>query len=190
MLTPMSIAVALLVGYVIGSVPVANTYGARLGLPDLRTVGDHNPGFWNASVLAGRPIWPVLVGDAAKGAVAAVVGSVAGSWTTGAAAVAAAIVGHCWPVFAGFRGGRGVATFAGGVAVLSPVAAGIAAISGGLFAAASRRIEWGIRLAVFATPVIMLATDGPPRTAAIGAMMTLIGTRFRSASRHAPTRPR
>ena len=113
MLAPLASAVA---GYLIGTVPCADT-ASRLasgGATDLRGVGTGNPGAVNAMSVLGKA-WGggILAADAAKGAIACAVGRrVAGS--TGAhVAGTAALVGHCFPVWNGFRGGKGVAVSLG-----------------------------------------------------------------------------
>jgi glycerol-3-phosphate acyltransferase PlsY len=121
--------VAVLVGYLLGSIPMAVVVGRRHRL-DPRAVGDRNPGWWNMrEQLGNRGALPVLVGDTAKGVAAAAIGSSLapeGAWGVGYVAVAAAMVGHAWPVFAGFRGGRSILAFAGGMCVLAPLPAAIA----------------------------------------------------------------
>ena len=70
---------------------------------------------------------PVLVGDVAKGAAGAAIGRLVaqpGEWWLPVVGGGAAMVGHAWPLFAGFRGGRSVATFGGAAAVISPVDGG------------------------------------------------------------------
>lgn len=189
MLSPMgttSTLLAVAVGYLLGSLPVADVVAHRAGLPDLRTVGDRNPGFWNATRVAGRPMWAVLVGDAGKGVAAAGAGLAIGSWWSGALAGGAAVVGHCWPAIAARPGGRGVATLVGASIVLAPFASLIAAAAGASVAAVTRRVEWGVRAGVFGVPAAMLLVDGPERTAAIGAVMTVVGWRFLSAPRFRP----
>ena len=173
-------------GYVVGSVPVAVLVARRHGV-DPRSVGDANPGYWNVRQhLGARRAAPVFAGDVAKGVVAGLVGVAAappGAWGVGYAAVGAAMVGHAWPVFAGFRGGRSILTWAGGVCVLSPPAGAVAV---GLFAAvaASGHFAVGARLGVVAFPVVQLLVEGPHRTAATGALMSIIGLRFALARRH------
>ena len=175
----------VLFGYLLGSVPVARLVTRR----DLRTTGDGNPGYWNAQVTLGRrAALPVFIGDVAKGAGSAAAGVVlawSGQWWLGYIGGFAAMVGHAWPVFDHFRGGRSVLCFAGAVCVLSPVTAAVAI--GVLIAvfAVTRSFAWGARVAVFSFPFIQLAVDGPYRTAATGALMTLIGLRFLQASRAA-----
>jgi glycerol-3-phosphate acyltransferase PlsY len=174
----------VIIGYLLGSIPVAGLVAARHGGIDLRRTGDRNPGYWNAKdVLGRRAAWPVFVGDTAKGALAAAVGVLISSdWRMGYVGAGAAMIGHAWPVFARFRGGRSVLTFAGGVCVVAPVPA---AISIGLLLvvfAATRSFAWGARVGVFSLPFVQLAVEGRYRTAATGCLMTLIGLRFAMAT--------
>lgn len=178
-------AVAVVVGYLLGSIPVAVLVGRRHRL-DPRVVGDRNPGWWNVrDQLGSRGAAPVFAGDAAKGLVAALVGvAVApdGAWGVGYAAVAAAMVGHAWPVFAGFRGGRSILAFAGGMCVLAPLPA-LAAVAVFLGLVLAGRTALGARVAIFGFPVLQLVLDSPHRTAATGALMCIIGFRFALAAR-------
>jgi len=191
-------AATLLVGYLVGAVPVAVLVGRARGV-DPRRAGDGNPGYWNVKALLGaRAAIPVFAGDALKGTVAALAGvafgAVAGlgahdrmilAW----AGTAASMVGHAWPVFAAFRGGRSILSFVGGMAVWSPrsFALGIAAL---LVAwAVTRSFAWGARVGVFSTPLAVLVVDGVWRTAALGLLLTLIGLRFLVASRPPPDDP-
>jgi glycerol-3-phosphate acyltransferase PlsY len=93
------------------------------------------------------------------------------------------MVGHAWPVFDRFRGGRSVLCFVGTVCVVAPLTALVAV--GVLLAvvAVTRSFAWGARAAVFAVPLIQLVVDGPYRTAATGVLMSLIGVRFAQAAR-------
>ncbi|MET0579136.1 MAG: glycerol-3-phosphate acyltransferase, partial [Ilumatobacteraceae bacterium] len=73
--TPTAILVTLVVGYLLGSIPVADLVARRRSGIDLRSVGDHNPGYWNAmETLGRRAALPVFIGDVVKGTVAALVG--------------------------------------------------------------------------------------------------------------------
>jgi acyl phosphate:glycerol-3-phosphate acyltransferase len=176
---------SVLVGYVVGSIPVAGLVARRRAGVDLRQVGDRNPGYWNAKETLGRrAAVPVFIGDAAKGAIAAGIGWIAGGghWPTAYAAAAAAMIGHAFPVFAGFRGGRSVLTFAGAVCVLSPVTAAVAIGALLVVFAATRSFAWGARVAVFGFPLVQLAIDGPYRTAGTGCLMSIIGLRFAMAA--------
>lgn len=180
--TIVDVALATIVGYLIGSIPVANLVARRRAAIDLRDVGDRNPGFWNARETLGRKAAiPVFVGDVAKGVVASGVGVLLagdGVWGIGYVATGAAMIGHAYPVFAGFTGGRSILTFVGGAAVFAPISV---AISVGLLLivfAATRSFAWGARAGMLALPFVHIVVDGPYRTAAMGGLMTIIGIRF------------
>src|SRR6056297_2666438 len=119
--TPVDVVVSIVVGYLVGSIPIANLVARGRASIDLRDVGDRNPGFWNARETLGRmAAVPVFVGDVAKGLLAAGIGTVLaddGVWGLAYVAGGAAMVGHAWPVFARFVGGRSVLTFVGTVLV-------------------------------------------------------------------------
>ena len=196
MLSPMGVqlAVTIAVGYLIGSIPVANLMARRAGI-DLREVGDRNPGYWNArDALGGRAALPVFVGDGAKGALAALVGAALaepGVWGLAYVGCGAAMVGHAFPVFARFRGGRSILTFAGGAAVFAPVPFAIAV---GLLLIAfvvTHSFAIGARVGFVTFPFAQLVVEGPYRTAASGVLMTFIGVRFAMAAladRRSPAR--
>jgi glycerol-3-phosphate acyltransferase PlsY len=103
-------------GYVVGMFPTADLVARRAsgGTVDLRAAGSGNPGGANAiAVLGATAGVVVIVGDVAKGTLACALGGAiagpAGAHLAGTAAVA----GHCYPVTAGFRGGKGVAASVG-----------------------------------------------------------------------------
>lgn len=189
------VLVAVIAGYLLGSVPVAVGVARGHGV-DPRDVGDRNPGYWNVKERLGpRAAVPVFAGDALKGALAALVGLlVSGAHTaalgvvTGASvapvylAVAAAMAGHAWPVFAAFRGGRSILTFAGGIAVICPPAFVLAVAALAVTALVLRSFAVGARLAVFAVPVLQLLFAPAELVAATGGLMCLIGLRFGQAA--------
>src|ERR687893_2365467 len=116
----MEYAAAIVIGYLLGSVPVALLTARRHGV-DLYAVGDGNPGAWNAlDHLGGRRAWPAFIGDGAKALAAGLVGHALGGWWVAFAGVAAAMVGHAAPVFVRIRGGKAVMAFVGGAFALSP----------------------------------------------------------------------
>jgi glycerol-3-phosphate acyltransferase PlsY len=125
----MQTALVVLISYLLGSIPTSDI-AARLRGVDLRTIGSGNPGFTNVlRTLGPRVATPVLIVDVAKGAaavmfVAATLGAGSSLGPTGIrlAAGLAAVAGHIWPVFARFRGGKGVATACGVFAAMAPLA--------------------------------------------------------------------
>lgn len=179
--------VAVVAGYLVGSVPVAVLVGRRRRL-DPREVGDGNPGWWNMRAqLGSRGAAPVFVGDVAKGVAAGAAGVLlapGGAWGVGYAAVAAAMIGHAWPVFAGFRGGRSILTFAGGMCVLAPLPA-LLAVAGFVGLAEVGHLALGARVGIFAFPLLQIVLESPHRAAASGALMSIIGVRFALAARGA-----
>ena len=183
---PEAIGLALIIGYALGSVPVA-LHVARFHEVDLYRVGDGNPGAWNAlEQLGPRRAWPAFIGDGLKGLLAGLLGLALGGVPVAYVAVAAAMLGHCFPMFADFRGGKAVMTFAGGAFALSPVAAVIALVACGLVSFVTRGFRWGARVGVFGFPVIQLVVDPVGRVIATGALMSIIGLRYLFA-RHTGT---
>jgi len=110
------VAAAAAAGYLVGTAPCADA-AARLatgGATDLRRVGSGNPGAVNAMAALGR-VWgsAILAADAAKGALACAVGRRLAGGAGAHVAGTAAVVGHCFPAWNGFRGGKGVAVSLG-----------------------------------------------------------------------------
>jgi len=172
--------IAALAGYLLGSVPAALIVARRHGV-DLRTVGDGNPGAWNAlDHLGARRAWPAFIGDGLKGLLAGLAGLAvsAGDVSVAYAAVAAAMVGHALPVFAGFRGGKAVMTFAGGAFAVAPLAAALALAACIAVSLVARSFALGARTGVFGFLPLQLALDGLERVAATGGLMLIIGLLF------------
>jgi glycerol-3-phosphate acyltransferase PlsY len=121
--------IAIAAGYLAGSIPFALLLTRSRGV-DLRRVGSRNVGAANVLRTTGvtRAIVVMLL-DAGKGAMAVVVARLLTDDVTAVmAAGLAAIVGHVYPAWIGFRGGKGVAASAGVFAMLAPLATAIAAL--------------------------------------------------------------
>ena len=131
-------AAVVIVGYLLGSIPFGAVVGRRIAKVDIREYGSGKTGTTNVLRVAGRKAAALVVGlDVFKGALAVVFAGlivgrsylVVGDSAIGLLAVAqvlaalAAMAGHNWSVFLKFRGGRGVATFFGGLIALCPVVA-------------------------------------------------------------------
>jgi glycerol-3-phosphate acyltransferase PlsY len=184
--------VAAVLGYVLGSIPVALLVARRHGV-DLFATGDGNPGAWNAlEQLGPRRALPAFLGDAAKGLAAALLGMALAGWWGGFAGVAGAMIGHAFPLYTGFRGGKAVMTFVGGGLALSPWAAGVC-LALCLATSLVFSFKWGARAGVFAFPLVQLATDPIAHVMATGLLMTLIGALFlldtSGRARSAPAAP-
>lgn len=116
-----ALAGSLVAGYVIGTLPSADLASRLAGGPDLRAAGSGNPGATNAANLLGAKIGlGVLALDIAKGALAGRLGQRWAGPVGAQIASTAAVTGHCYPVWNGFRGGKGVATSVGQVLATFP----------------------------------------------------------------------
>jgi len=172
---------AVLAGYLMGSIPFAQLLSTRRGI-DLRRVGSGNVGASNVlRTLGVRPAVLAMMLDAVKGTVAVLI---AQRLTNGVAAPVAAglasMIGHVYPIWLRFRGGKGVATAAGAFAVLTPVAAVVAVGAFLLTVALTRFISVGSMVAALTLAGWAIASDAPRIVevgAAIGAALVLIGHR-------------
>jgi acyl phosphate:glycerol-3-phosphate acyltransferase len=104
--------VLVLMAYLVGSVSSAILVCRVMGLPDPRSEGSHNPGATNVMRIGGKKAAAItLAGDALKGLIPVWVAKVLGVESLLLALVVfAAFLGHLYPVFFGFKGGKGVAT--------------------------------------------------------------------------------
>ena len=172
-------AILVLAGYVLGSIPFA----LLLGGAHVRHGGSGNLGAANVLRLERTSVaLTVLALDIGKGCGAVLLaGSVNADATTTAAVGGGAVLGHIYPVWLRFKGGKGVATTFGVFALLSPFAAASAA---GLFGVAvwkTRYVSVGSMLAAVSLPALVYVTNGdaPAITIAVGAGM-LVMFRHRS----------
>ena len=128
-------AVAIVAAYLIGALPIGYLVGRAFGIADIRRHGSGNIGATNVLRTAGRlPAILTLGGDIAKGFLAVAVGAALAKSAAGpdlgatAACAVAAVIGNCWSVFLGFRGGKGAATGLGALLALVPLAVLLAAV--------------------------------------------------------------
>jgi glycerol-3-phosphate acyltransferase PlsY len=176
---PLIIAAA----YLIGSIPFALILARSWGAADLRQIGSGNLGAANvlrASGLTAGVLVAVL--DIAKGAVSVVLAQrLGGAGASPAAAGVAAIVGHVYPVWLGFRGGKGVATACGVFTVLTPLAVppALAVFLASVWV--TKYISVGSVLASVVLPTAAYVTGSPPPVVgAAAAASVLIVFRHRS----------
>jgi glycerol-3-phosphate acyltransferase PlsY len=123
--------IMLLAAYLTGSLSSAIILCKMAGLPDPRTQGSGNPGATNVLRFGGKKLAAtVLIIDVLKGVIPVVVACMLGFDEVWVAATAlAAFLGHLFPVFFAFQGGKGVATALGGFLALSPLLAGAALVT-------------------------------------------------------------
>lgn len=116
---PLLIVVAAM-GYLLGSVPFGVVVARAMGLGDLRKIGSGNIGATNVLRTGNKlAAFLTLVLDAAKGAIAVLVARAALGEDAAQVAGGAAFLGHLFPIWLGFKGGKGVATFLGTLLALA-----------------------------------------------------------------------
>ena len=176
--------VLVAVAYALGSIPSALLVVRRATGKDVREEGSGNIGATNAARTAGWRVGVIVtVMDVAKGGLpiwAIVRMDSAPSWT--AATLLAAVIGHCFPVWLGFRGGKGVATGLGAFVILNPVAAGLAILLWTVILAVSRWVSVASMAASACFPLLLLAVSrpAPPILAAVIVAAALIVVRHLS----------
>jgi acyl phosphate:glycerol-3-phosphate acyltransferase len=107
--------VLVIAAYLLGSISSAVVVCRLMGLPDPRTQGSNNPGATNVLRIGGKKAAAItLLGDSLKGLIPMLAGHLLGAGAPALAAIGmAAFLGHLYPLFFGFRGGKGVATALG-----------------------------------------------------------------------------
>jgi glycerol-3-phosphate acyltransferase PlsY len=161
---------AVLLGYLLGSIPTAYILVLLRKRVDIRRAGSGNVGALNTYEVTGSRLLgaAVMVVDAVKGAAAVVLG--------GPPAGAAAVVGHCYPVWLRFHGGRGLATAAGMVLVIAwPYLAGWL-VFWGLGYLVIREVNGGNMIATLLTAALVaVGVPGAPleRVAAVSILVSL-----------------
>jgi acyl phosphate:glycerol-3-phosphate acyltransferase len=158
----MLIALMLCVAYLLGSIPTALIAGRILKGIDIRKQGSGNAGATNtARVLGFKPGLIVAIVDLAKGLAAVLlvsrIASIPGSYGPVLCGIIA-VIGHVFPVFAGFRGGKGVATAGGAGIALFPILSPLCLACFLLIVALSRRVVVASLSAAFSLPVLYLAS--------------------------------
>ena len=172
---------AILAAYLIGSLSFAVIVSRLMGLSDPRTYGSGNPGATNV-LRSGSKVTAIatLLLDALKGVVPVLLVQTFGEphglgEGTAAAAGLAAFIGHLWPVFFRFQGGKGVATAAGAILALNPML-GLATLATWLIIAFFFRYSSLASLvaAVFAPFYQLLIWGGGPTAVAVAVMGLLL----------------
>jgi glycerol-3-phosphate acyltransferase PlsY len=159
---------SILVGYLAGSVPFAFLLARRAGI-DVRQEGSGNVGAANVmrTTGLGRGL-AVMTLDIAKGAAAVAIAYLsAGGIAIPALTGTAAVVGHIYPVWLRFRGGKGIAVAAGAFGMLSPIATGIALTLFVVIVWTTRYVSLGSVAATLALPPAAWLTGAP--AAVVGA---------------------
>jgi len=170
----MTAAVAITLAYLVGSVPFAYLLSRSRGI-DLRHVGSGNVGATNVLRTTGvRAAVLAALLDGVKGTVAVLLAQLLASGPIAPVmAACASVVGHVYPVWLRFRGGKGVATAAGAFAVLAPTALAVSVTVFIVVVAATRFISVG-SLAGAVTLVVVVLVGDVPDVVAIGAAVSAL----------------
>ena len=152
-------AVVILAGYLLGSIPTGYIVGRMKGI-DVTEYGSGRIGGTNVLRSAGR--WPFVVtaaGDVAKGVAAVLLGrALLGTELAAALAGIAAVTGHNWSIFIGFRGGAGTGTYMGGFLMLSPVPTAVVGLSSFFIGFGLRYASvTSILISCFMAPALLIA---------------------------------
>jgi glycerol-3-phosphate acyltransferase PlsY len=191
--SPGVLLVVALLSYLAGSIPFGVVITRAMGLGDLRAIGSGNIGATNVLRTGnkGAALFTFLL-DAAKGGLAALA---AGALLGGDAAQVAglsAFLGHLWPVWLGFRGGKGISTFLGVLLALAWPAGLLACAAWAATAALSRYSSLSGLVAAALSPLFAWATARPDLVALTIALAVLIFLRHHANIRRlvAGTEPR
>lgn len=161
-------------GYILGSIPFGLLLTKAAGLGDIRTVGSGNIGATNVLRTGKRGLAAgTLILDAGKGAVAVLIAAAVGGPIAALWAGLGAVLGHLFPVWLGFRGGKGVAT-ALGVLLAAAWLAGLVACATWLAAAAVLRISSAASLIALAVAVPVAWALAGPATALLALAIALL----------------
>lgn len=167
----MSLILWSVIGYLMGSIPFGIVITRAFGLGDLRRIGSGNIGATNVLRTGNKgAALATLLLDSGKGAAAVLLARFFVDQETALLAGAAAFLGHLYPVWLGFRGGKGVATFLGTIIAVD-WRIGLLACAVWLATAALTRISsLSALVAAALTPLVGWLVGGP-QTAAVSAFM-------------------
>jgi glycerol-3-phosphate acyltransferase PlsY len=157
------VLLAWVISYLIGSISFSYLISKKIAGIDIRTHGSGNAGATNTLRVLGKgPGIAVLVLDALKGLAAmGITHLMTGDPAAYAVAGLFAIAGHNWPIFFGFRGGKGIATTLGVVLGFSPLAFLIGAVLAVIVIAITRYVSLGSLVFVTVLPIAIYILDKP-----------------------------
>ncbi|MEX0369595.1 MAG: glycerol-3-phosphate 1-O-acyltransferase PlsY [Tateyamaria sp.] len=170
-----TLVLCAVIGYGLGSIPFGMVLARAMGLGNLRDIGSGNIGATNVLRTGNKTAAALtLLLDGAKGAIALLLArALTGAEDAAQLAGLAAMLGHCYPVWLGFKGGKGVATFLGLLIALHwPV--GVGACIAWLVGAGLTRISSMGALVAAASSTILMMFLGAPQALFLGVVLTLL----------------
>lgn len=169
-----TLALIAIGAYLLGSIPFGIVITRAFGLGDLRQIGSGNIGATNVLRTGNKPAaLATLLLDSGKGAIAVLIARALAGEDAAQLAALASFLGHLFPVFLGFKGGKGVATFLGTLIALAwPV--GLACCATWLVMALIFRISSLAALAAAASSTLWMVAFGEGRMLILGVVLTLL----------------
>lgn len=157
---PLALILVATLGYLLGSIPFGIVMARLFGLGDLREIGSGNIGATNVLRTGNKlAAFLTLLGDAGKGGGAVLLARLLIGEDAAQVAGVFAFLGHCFPVFLGFRGGKGVATWLGTMLALSVPVGLVACVTWLITAALMRISSLSALVAAALSPVVAVLFD-------------------------------
>jgi len=151
------VIIIAIIGYLIGSISTALIISRAFSHIDIRQYGSGNAGATNVARVLGKKAGAItLIADLAKGVIAALIGYwLGGDWGVAVGGIAA-IIGHNWPLYFQFKGGKGVATTLGAALIVSPLIGVIMLLIAGIIIMISRYVSLGSIIAAIIYPILII----------------------------------
>lgn len=158
-----SYIIILIIAYLLGNISTSYIIAKRLAGVDIRTQGSGNAGSTNVLRTFGKKAGAMtFIGDLLKGIIAVFIGYLISKFANvdmviaGYIAVFGVVCGHNWPVFLGFRGGKGVATSLGAMIAVNPIIAISCFLLFLIIVKITKYVSLGSVLGIAASPIIMI----------------------------------
>jgi glycerol-3-phosphate acyltransferase PlsY len=169
---------ALAIGYLLGSIPFGVVLTRLAGVGDVRKIGSGNIGATNVLRTGRRDLAAVtLFLDGLKGTLAVLIGMWIGGALPPLAAAVGVFLGHLYPVWLNFKGGKGVATYLGALAAASPFAAVTFALGWLATASITRMSSVGALAATLVALITLYSLEDTPDLIVFGALAVLLWLR-------------
>ena len=164
-----NIILTIVIGYLLGSISTGVLISKTFAKTDIRTQGSGNAGTTNMLRIMGRKLALfTFIGDMLKGIIAVFIGkALVGGDLGGMLGVVGAVLGHYYPLYFGFKGGKGIATSFGSLLFVFPVEALLAFAVFLILVAVTHYVSVGSVAAAFTLPVLLFITHGDNLTVCI-----------------------
>lgn len=167
--------IAAALGYIIGAIPFGLIFARLAGYGDLREIGSGNIGATNALRTGSRLLGAAtLLADAGKGFVAVLIGVEVAGELGGLSAAAGSFLGHLYPIWLGFKGGKGIAVLIGVLLALSPMTGIAFCLVWLLVGAISRRSSFAAIAACLVAPLVPFLLLGEYPVALLAAFCAVL----------------